>query len=80
MPEGPIGYVTTDSLRFRSSTNTENEENLIKYLPEGYALEVIEIADGWVHVKDMLNKDRDGNPQTPTGLEGYVSEEYFESE
>ncbi len=78
VPQGPVGYVTTNSLRFRSSMNTESDGNIIKYLDEGYALEIIDEADGWVHVKDSLPKDKNGNPQTPSNLEGYVSAEFFE--
>ena len=80
VPEGPIGYVTgvDDSvLRMRSSMTTE-EDNIVAAFPEGYALEIIEELDGWVHVKDMLTDDGHGNPQSPTGKEGYVSADFFE--
>nr|MBQ6242141.1 hypothetical protein [Lachnospiraceae bacterium] len=82
IPEGPIGYVygvEGSVLRMRSSMTTE-EDNVIAAFPEGYALEIIEELDGWVHVKDTLNKDGEGNPQSPSGKDGYVSADFFRAE
>lgn len=79
VPEGPIGYVygvEGSVLRMRSSMTTE-EDNVIAAFPEGYALEIIEELDGWVHVKDALTNDGNGNSQNPGGLEGYVSADYL---
>ena len=76
-PTGPVGYITEDDVRFRSSMDTTDTSNVITVFPAGYALEILEELDGWIHVRDVLTQNKDGGAQTPTGQDGYVSASYF---
>ena len=77
VPTGPVGYITDDQVRFRSSMDTSDVVNVIKVLPAGYALEIIEELDGWIRVRDVLTQNKNGEAQSPSGEEGYVSSSFF---
>lgn len=77
VPIGPVGYITEDGVRMRSSTDTTNLSNVLTAFEAGHALEILEELDGWVRVRDRLTQNQSGGAQTPTNQDGYVSADYF---
>lgn len=77
VPSGPVGYITEDGVRMRSSTDTTDLSNVLTAFEAGHALEILEELDGWVHVRDKLSQNQTGGTQAPTNQDGYVSADYF---
>lgn len=77
VPTGPVGYITEDSVRMRSSTDTTDTSNVLTVLGAGHALEIIEDLGDWVRVRDVLTQNQSGAAQTPIYQEGYVSAQFF---
>ncbi len=69
-----IGYCTT-GLNLRQTPSMGN--NVIGSFAAGHSLQVMGEMDDWYHVKDVLTTDSSGNPQTPSGQEGYVAKKYL---
>ena len=64
-------FVNTDSVRFRSSPSTD-EDNLICYFQTGHFVELLEVQDGWAHIRDNQPTNGRGQAQDCTNREGYV--------
>ena len=77
VPSGPVGYITEDGVRMRSSMDTTDLSNVLTAFGAGHALEILEELDGWIKVRDVLTQNKNGQAQTPSGQEGYVSASYF---